>query len=37
MDKLPQSQARSKEEKEAIYLEWQSSGLSKKCFVSKGH
>lgn len=32
MDKLPQSTTRSKEEKEAIYLEWQSSGLSKKEF-----
>lgn len=32
MNKLPQTPPRSKEEKEAIYAEWQSSGLSKKAF-----
>lgn len=32
MSILPQNPARTKEEKEAIYQEWQSSGLSKKEF-----
>ena len=35
MSKLPQTPPRSKEEKEAIYMEWQSSGLSKKEFCSQ--